>query len=114
MKITKTTTKDAGLKELGRRLAEQRKRLGHNQEELAHKAGIGVATLRRIEDGKDAQMSSWFKLMLAMNKAETLDALLPEEMISPMEEVTGRRRRRVSRSQPSAGQSPPVKWGDES
>ena len=49
--------------ELGARLKKVRKQLGYTQAQLADASGIGVATLRRIEDGNDSQLSSWIKLL---------------------------------------------------
>lgn len=107
MKITETTPKVTVLAELGRRLAEYRKHHGLNQDELAASAGIGVATLRRIEDGRDAQLGSWVKLLMALDDSEAIDALLPENLRSPMAEVKGRKKNAAS-----IAESVPV-WGDE-
>ena len=107
MKIIETTPKNTILDELGRRLAQYRKHQGFSQEELARESGVGVATIRRIEDGRDAQIGSWIKLLMAMDGAEAIDALLPQELKSPMTEVRGRRSVRRVRSDER-----PV-WGDE-
>lgn len=105
MRIEKLSPKSAILQELGERLARHRKQLGHSQEVLAKEAGVGVATLRRIELGKDAQLGSWIKLLKALGREAALDALLPEASRSPMAEVRG-----------AAGRSRRGKdfnWGDE-
>ena len=96
------------LKELGRRLARVRKQQGFTQTALAEEAGIGVATLRRIEGGQDSQLESWLKLLKALNMAPAIDALLPEDFSSPMAEVRAASRRKRSKRS-SAG----VVWGDE-
>lgn len=75
------------LDELGRRLKKLRKQRGLNQDELAAAAGIGVATLRRIEDGQDSQLGSWVKLMKALDLLHAIDTLLPENLNSPMAEA---------------------------
>lgn len=75
------------LHELGRRLKKLRKQRKLNQDELATAAGIGVATLRRIEDGQDSQLGSWIKLMKALDMIEAIDGLLPENYKSPMAEA---------------------------
>ncbi|MEM8817422.1 MAG: helix-turn-helix transcriptional regulator, partial [Pseudomonadota bacterium] len=75
---------------------------------LAKEAGIGVATLRRIEGGQDGQLESWLKLLKALNMASAIDALLPENFTSPMAEVRSASRRK--RSQPAAAG---IVWGDE-
>lgn len=108
MKIIQTTPKGTVLTELGRRLAQYRKHQGFSQEALAAESGVGVATIRRIEDGRDAQIGSWIKLLMAMDAEAAIEALLPEQLASPLAEVKGRRKATVSRTE-----GRPV-WGDES
>lgn len=95
------------LKELGGRLARIRKQQGFSQSDLAEEAGIGVATLRRIEGGQDGQLASWLKLLKALNMAEAVDSLLPEHFSSPMAEV--RKAARKRRTSTPVG----IVWGDE-
>lgn len=107
MKISQVAPKKAVLDELGRRLAQYRKQQGLSQEALAKASGVGVATIRRIEDGRDAQIGSWIKLLMAMDAAEAIEALLPEQLRSPLAEVKGRRGAmgRAVEGRPT--------WGDE-
>ncbi len=95
------------LQELGRRLKQLRKQRGLNQDELATAAGMGVATLRRIEDGSDSQLGSWIKLMKALQLLHGLDALMPENFNSPMAEAAqlGKAIRKKKPAEPL--------WGDE-
>jgi transcriptional regulator with XRE-family HTH domain len=95
MKIEALTPNAAVLKELGRRLQLVRKQQGLTQDELATQAGLGVATLRRIEDGSDGRLGSWVRLLRALGMSAAIDALLPETFRSPMREArerSGRRR----------------------
>tara|TARA_R110000796_G_scaffold88751_7_gene191550 strand:- start:357 stop:734 length:378 start_codon:yes stop_codon:yes gene_type:complete len=108
MKIDHLTPESAMLDELGRRLAQIRKQQGYTQEELAAEAGIGVATLRRIEGGQDSQLETWLKLLRALGLAYAIDAFLPENHASPMAEVRAASRRK--RRKPASG----IVWGDES
>lgn len=108
VKIDPLTPNRAVLEELGRRLETVRKQQGLTQEALAEQAGIGVATLRRIEDGNDARIGSWIRLLRAMGRSTSVDALLPESFRSPMQDVRDRGSgRRAPRS--SGG----FVWGDE-
>lgn len=108
VKITATMPEREMLRELGARLARLRKQQGFTQIALAEEAGLGVATLRRIESGQDSQLESWLKLLKALDMATTIDALLPEQLNSPMAQVRGASRRRTK---PSA--SSELTWGDE-
>jgi transcriptional regulator with XRE-family HTH domain len=107
MKIDSLTPNEAIQLELGRRLERVRKSQGLSQERLAAEAGIGVATLRRIEDGRDAQLGSWLKLLKALDMETTIDALLPETFRSPMAEVLPRGKRSARHTDAS------FSWGDE-
>lgn len=108
MKIDQLTPEAEALKELGERLARIRKQQGFSQSDLAENAGIGIATLRRIEGGQDSQLDTWMKILKALAMADAIDALLPENFNSPMAEARARSDKRRKPS-PSGGR----KWGDE-
>lgn len=109
MKLEPLTPTPTMLAELGRRLAQVRKQRGFSQETLAEQAGIGIATLRRIEDGRDAKLGSWLRLLQALELTVTIDQLLPENYRSPMAEAKAASRTEPRR--PPAG--PDFVWGDE-
>jgi transcriptional regulator with XRE-family HTH domain len=125
MKIQSLTPTLQVLKELGLRLARLRKQQGLSQEQLVAAAGVGIATLRRIEDGKDGKLGSWTRLLLALHQDAALDQLLPETVRSPLAEVKGRRasRARAAKARPpldgagspSSGDdgAPGFVWGDQ-
>lgn len=108
MKIDSLTPTVAVLGELGRRLANVRKQHRLSQEQLAAAAGVGVATVRRLEDGKDGKLGSWLRLLIALRMDAAVDGLLPEDLRSPLVEVKGRRPRR--KVPPPSGD---FVWGDE-
>lgn len=119
MKINSLTPDKMILSELGQRLARVRKQQGMSQIKLAEEAGIGVATLGRIESGQSGQMDSWLKIMKALNMATSIDAFLPEKFDSPRAQVLSSQ---TSRSKKGANSSNSnnnsvaensVKWGDE-
>ena len=123
MKIEYLTPDQVALGELGQRLARVRKQQGLSQTELAQEAGLGVATLRRIESGRSGQMESWLKIMKALKLTASVDAFLPEKFESPRAQVlSGKARRnktakgkqsardKLARGQVEEGG---IKWGDQ-
>ena len=108
MEITDLTPESGILRELGRRAAKLRKQRGWSQDELAVEAGIGVATLRRLESGQDAQLGTWLKVLKAFDRTHIIDALLPDEQESPMFQVRGSRPRNVGT--PARER---IRWGDD-
>jgi transcriptional regulator with XRE-family HTH domain len=108
MKIEDSMPEATILEELGRRLARVRKQQGLTQTNFASDAGIGVATLRRIEAGKDSQMETWLKVMRTLSMISTVDAFLPENFDSPMAEARDKSKR-TRKSDPHTKK----KWGDE-
>ena len=112
MNITKLMPESEVLKELAKRLAKLRKAQGYSQIELAERAGIGVATLRRIEGGQDSQFETWIKILKALDRISALEALMPESFNSPMTEaLAGKSRKRNKQNQTL--DSSAVIWGDE-
>jgi transcriptional regulator with XRE-family HTH domain len=105
------------LHELGRRLAHLRREQNLSQEELARTAGVGIATLRRLEDGKDGKLGSWVRVLVALGLAGAIEALLPAELRSPLVEVRGRRRRKQATPSTATDGEPAESggfaWGDE-
>ncbi len=109
MKIIDLTPESEALIELGRRLATLRKQQGFSQARLAEEAGVGVATIKRIEAGQDSQLETWIKLLKAIGLVSSIDSLLPEDFASPMAEVLAERgKRRIRTTKPAE-----FVWGDE-
>lgn len=112
MNIDNLTPNKTILKELGDRLSRVRKQQKLSQEQLAVEAGIGVATLRRIEDGQDSQLRSWLKLLKTLQMIHVIENLLPESFNSPMAEVLGKEKRTRANKQIQDGGGD-MPWGDE-
>jgi transcriptional regulator with XRE-family HTH domain len=119
MRIDELLTDDAVLAELGRRL--ERHRLGRNrtQAQMAQDAGIGRATLQRMERGESVRSDSLIKLLRALGLLAALDVALPESVELPIAELERaqrrvRRRARGGRGRQPAEQAEPTwRWGDE-
>jgi transcriptional regulator with XRE-family HTH domain len=119
MYLDELMTDDAVLAELGRRLERQRVQRNSTQAEMAEQAGIGRATLQRLERGKSVQMTSMVKLLRALGLLAALDAAVPESIDLPIAQLEReqrkiRRRARGSRGDPPAESSErPWRWGEE-
>lgn len=94
MKIRQTTRTPAILAELGDRL--ERLRLQRNQTlaSLAADAGVGVATLQRLESGKSVNFTTVIQVLRALDRLGDLDNVLPDVEISPFELSSSRSRPR--------------------
>jgi len=118
MKITAPLSDDAVLAELGRRLAQTRLERNLTQAELGDEAGIGLATVQRLESGRPARLTSLIRVLRILGLLEALELLVPEPTPSPIERLKlhGKKRRRAAR--PRSTGSPredakPWMWGDE-
>ena len=110
MKIDPSTPERAVLEEFAQRLARLRRSRGLTQAQLAERAGLGVMTLRRMEDGRDAKLASWIRVLRALDLTASLEAFLPEDVRSPLEEVRGRR---GAARRPKGERDAGFRWGDE-
>jgi transcriptional regulator with XRE-family HTH domain len=98
MHIDQEMTTEAVLAELGRRMADRRLDRGLTQEQMAARAGIGRATLQRLEAGGSIQLTSVVKLLRALDLLDALDVALAESAESAGADAQrGGRRRRAPR-----------------
>ncbi|MDB4324728.1 helix-turn-helix domain-containing protein [bacterium] len=100
MNIRQTSRTSTVLDELGQRV--ERLRLQRNQSlaDLAAAAGIGTATLQRLESGKNANLKTLVQVLRALNRLGDLDNVIADVEVSPFE-ISGSRktpRRRASKS----------------
>lgn len=120
MSIEPLTTDEAVLAELGRRLARARLEMNLSQEALADRAGVGKATLERLEAGLPSKLPTLIRVLRALDLLDGLDALVPAASgPGPLELATRRtERRRAAPQRPGPGEpprQPPARrpWGDE-
>jgi len=73
------------IRELGERFADYRKRMGYSQKEVAGKSGLSVFTISTFENGSSTgiTLSSFIKLLRAIDNLEEIEKLLPELPVSP-------------------------------
>src|ERR1700744_2332282 len=106
---------DKALQEqLGSRLRALRLSRNESQEQLASRAGIGKATLQRLEEGRSGTIVTLLRVLRALG-LDNLDALVPGVEESPLAEARGERQARTRARRRSGPQPPPGgwRWGDE-
>jgi transcriptional regulator with XRE-family HTH domain len=119
MRLEGMSTDDAVLRELGARLERLRLARNRSQLELAEDAGVGRATVQRVERGESVQATSLIKLLRTLGLLGELDAAIPQAVESPIAELE--RQGRPSRRRASGRRAPappsdegrPWRWGDE-
>ncbi len=113
--ITRLSSDQVVLAELGQRLA--RLRLGRNltQAELAAQAGVSKRTVERLESGGEGtRLAALIRVCRALEVLDRLEGVFPEAVASPMDQVrlAGRQRRRASGTKaPEAKRSKDLKGG---
>ena len=114
MKFLKDNSDKATLKELGRRIARYRLNRNLTQSALADDAGISERTLIRLEQGQSSQLLNFIRVLRALDMLENLEALVPEPVVSPIQQVKmqGKRRRRASSPSNKPESTEPWSWGD--
>ena len=118
MKIDEGLTDQAVLAELGGRIARARLERNVAQAELAAEAGVGVATLQRLEAGHSVASTSLIRVLRALGLLAGLERLVPEPLPSPIEQLALRGRRRQRARPPRSGGEEEAsgeawRWGDE-
>ena len=104
---------DEALQELlGSRLRGLRLSRNESQEELARRAGVGKATLQRLEEGRSGTIVTLLRVLRALD-LDNLDALVPAVENSPLAEARGERQTRT-RARTRTTETPRAwRWGDE-
>jgi transcriptional regulator with XRE-family HTH domain len=116
MKMTKHATDEAVLSELGGRLARLRLDRNLTQAQMAAQAGVSKRTVERLESGSVAtQLSGFIRVCRVLDVVERFDALVPEPIPSPVEQLKlrGRKRQRASAKRKPKASAKKWQWGDE-
>ena len=114
MKIEPLLADDAILAELGGRLVQRRLELQLTQAELAEQAGVSKRTIERVEAGATTQLSTFIRILRALELLDRLETLIPEVGPRPMDllKLKGKERQRATRKRgEKSNQS--WQWGDE-
>lgn len=98
MRIESQLADAAVVEELGRRLRQLRLDQNLTQQGLAEEAGVSVATVRNLENGKRTQLITLIRVLRTLGLLSDLDRLVPERRPSPIEllKLRGKERQRAS------------------
>ncbi len=106
------------LAELGRRVERLRLDRNWTQEQLAREAGVSRPTVERMEAGSSGSMTSFVRVLRALDRLEALDDVVPVPDVRPMDvlrEGAPKQRKRARPSGPAdeASSASAWTWGDE-
>jgi transcriptional regulator with XRE-family HTH domain len=85
------------------------------QHQLADEAGVARITVARLEGGQSVTLSALVRILRALELLENLEALVPQPLPSPIEQLereSGRRQRAAgARRTPERDDTTPWRWG---
>jgi transcriptional regulator with XRE-family HTH domain len=90
-------------------------RLARNttQEQLAKEAGIALRTIGRLEKGEGVSLDTFIRVLIALRIQHSLEALLPDPAIRPIERIgLGARQRKRARPGSTTRERRQWAWGD--
>ncbi|MEZ0475803.1 helix-turn-helix domain-containing protein [Luteimonas sp. B3_2_R+30] len=90
MRSVEFLTPDELLAEVGDRLRRWRLDKRTSQAALAAKAGVSLKALQALEGGHGSALGTYVRVLKALGLLETLDALVPVPLISPIDMLNRR------------------------
>jgi len=90
-------------------------RLSRNmtQQQLAKEAGVSTRTIRRLEKGQGVSLDTFIRVLTALRIQHSLEGLLPDPSVRPIERVgISKRERRRARPVSESLEHPTWSWGD--
>lgn len=112
MNITRKLDGETVLRELGERLARRRLDLQLTQAMAAEQAGVSKRTLERMEAGATVQLSSFIRILRALDLMDGLERLIPQAGPRPLDllKLRGRERKRASPRGKSSDRAEESEW----
>ncbi len=112
MKITKGMESQSISMELSNRCKQYRIACSLTQAELADKSLVSLSTIKRFESGEDISLSKLIMLLKALDLAENLEMLIPDQSNRPSAYLdTAKMKQRVRNRKKKEKKD--WKWGDE-
>jgi transcriptional regulator with XRE-family HTH domain len=115
-----TAADDVVLADLGNRVERRRLHVNWTQEDLAREAGLGKATIERLEAGNAVRTNSLVRVLRALGMLDNIERLIPDPLPSPVEQLKlqGEQRKRASSPRKSAAKERDESngawtWGDQ-
>ncbi len=97
---------------LGRRLEQIRLARNITQPQLAREAGISERTLRNLEKGGGVSLDTFIRVLMALGIQHSLEALLPDPSVRPVERIGRGKERRRARPTRKKEKTTRWTWGD--
>ncbi|MFT7612955.1 MAG: transcriptional regulator with XRE-family HTH domain [Parvicellaceae bacterium] len=87
------------LEDLCDKLKQRRLNLNLTQNHLAEESGLHLQTIKKLEAGRTVSLLTLIKVLRAYGDLNSLEVLLPEIGVSPMEllKLKGKQRKRASK-----------------
>jgi transcriptional regulator with XRE-family HTH domain len=100
--------------ELCRRLVGIRLSRNMTQRQLADQAGVSPRTIGRLEKGQGVSLDTFIRVLMALGIQHSLEGLLPDPSVRPMERI-GRRQGERQRAHPRSRKAKAASWtwGDD-
>ena len=91
-------TSDAIIMEVGRRFKLERLNRNLSQQDVWEDSGCSKKVVQNLEAGKGCTLVNFVKILRTLSHIDELQALLPEDKISPIQlaALQGRKRQRAS------------------
>ena len=112
MRITGNENTAFILKELGNRIKDARISFQMTREELALKSGVSLSTIVRMENGTNTGTEQVINVLRALNQLHSIDLLIPEYELTPMDIAMGRTKKKRAGSKRNTEKNS-WKWGDD-